>query len=151
MASSENLSHRGLASNCFNKVWDYLDKSSLSEQEIDEMVHVAHASFWHWTQVEDHTPQNLSIGTWQLSRVYAVAGLPERAEHFSNRCIDVSEAGDLPPFFVGYAYETAARAKALMGDANGAKGLVAKGQALAEQVDAEEDRKALLDDLRSIS
>tara|TARA_Y100000588_G_scaffold379411_1_gene461505 strand:+ start:408 stop:653 length:246 start_codon:yes stop_codon:yes gene_type:complete len=81
--------------------------------------------------VEDHTPQNLSIGTWQLSRVYAVAGLP--------------------PFFVGYAYETAARAKALMGDANGAKGLVAKGQALAEQVDAEEDRKALLDDLRSIS
>ena len=80
---SHNLTHRRLAASCFNKTWEYLRKPELTAEEAEEMIHVSHASFWHWKQVEDHTPLNIAIGTWQLARVYAVAGLPERAEHFA--------------------------------------------------------------------
>ena len=147
---SKALTHRELAASCFNRTWDYLDKPELSADEIDEMIHIAHASFWHWTQVEDHTSLNLSIGTWQLSRVYAVAGQPERAEHFAKRCVEVSETHDLPPFYVGYGYEACARASALRGERQNAMELIEKGRHLANLVEKEEDQRALLNDLDSI-
>ncbi len=147
---SEGLSHRGLAASCFNKTWDYLGKSELSAEEAEEMIHVAHASFWHWNQVEDHTPLNISVGTWQLSRVYTMAGLPERAEYFARRCIEVSENNNLPPFYVGYGYEASARAKALQGEKQEAQDLIERAKRLADQVQEKDDQQTLLDDLNSI-
>ena len=114
------------------------------------MIHVSHASFWHWNQVEDHTPLNISIGTWQLARVYAVAGLPERAEYFAQRCVEVGETNDLPPYFVGYGYEASARAKALKGERKAAQDLISRAKRLAEQVQELDDQIVLLDDLNPI-
>ena len=147
---SDNLNHRSMAASCFNKTWEYLRKSELSAEEAEEMVHASHASFWHWTQVEDHTPLNISIGTWQLARVYAVARLPERAEYFAQRCIEVGENNDLFPYFVGYGYEAKARAKALQGDGQAAQNLISKAKRLADQVQELDDRMVLLDDLKAI-
>ena len=146
----DNLTHRRLAASCFNKTWEYLRKPELTAEEAEEMIHVSHASFWHWNQVEDHTPLNLAIGTWQLARVYAVAGLPERAEYFAQRCVEVGETNDLPPYFVGYGYEASARAKALKGERKTAQDLVAKAKSLADQVQELDDRMVLLDDLNTI-
>ena len=125
---SDILTHRGLAASCFNKTWEYLRKPELSTEEAEEMIHLSYASFWHWTQVEDHTPLNISIGTWQLARVYAIAGLPERAEYFAQRCIEVGENCQLPPYFAGYGYEAHARAKALQGERQAAQDLISRGQ-----------------------
>ena len=147
---SDNLTHRGLAASCFNKTWEYLRKPELTAGEAEEMIHVSHASFWHWNQVEDHTPLNIAIGTWQLARVYAVAGLPERAEYFAHRCIAVAEDNDLPPFYVGYGYEASARAKALQGERQAAYDLISRARRLADQVQELEDRRGLLDDLKTI-
>lgn len=106
--------HKQLAVNCFNKVWDILDKKERTDLEIEEMIHLCHTSFWHWTQVENHTKQNLSIGYWQLSRVYSLAGNGEEALKYANRCITVSEEADLAPFFIAYAYESKAKAHKLL-------------------------------------
>ena len=147
---SDNLTHRRLAASCFNKTWEYLRKPELTAKEAEEMIHVSHASFWYWDQVEDHTPLNISIGTWQLARVYAVAGLPERAEYFAQRCVEVGETNDLPPYFVGYGYEASARAKALKGERKAAQDLISRAKRLAEQVQELDDRIVLLDDLNTI-
>ena len=147
---SDNLTHRRLAASCFNKAWEYLRKPELSVQEAEEMIHVSHASFWHWNQVDDHTPLNIAIGTWQLARVYAIAGLMERAEYFAQRCIEVGENNDLPPYFVGYGYEASARAKALQGDRQAALDLISRAKRLADQVQEPDDRMVLLDDLNAI-
>nr|WP_309101745.1 hypothetical protein [Fredinandcohnia onubensis] len=47
-----NLSHKQLATECFNKVWDLLENTNRTEYETEEMMHLSHASFWHWTQVQ---------------------------------------------------------------------------------------------------
>ncbi len=147
---SDNLTHRGLAASCFNKTWEYLRKLELTAREAEEMIHVSHASFWHWNQVEDHTPLNIAIGTWQLARVYAVAGLPKRAEYFAQRCIAVAENNGLPPYYVAYGYEARARAKALHGERQAAHDLISRARRLADQVQEMVDRRALLDDLNAI-
>jgi tetratricopeptide (TPR) repeat protein len=108
---NELFTHRQLAGKCFNHVWDLLDKKERTKQEEEQMVHLCHASFWHWTQVEDHTQQNLSIGYWQLSRVYSEIGNGEQALHYAHHCIAVSLEAKLAPFYIGYAYEALARAQ----------------------------------------
>ena len=147
---SDNRTHRRLAASCFNKTWEYLRKPELTAKEVEEMIHVSHASFWHWNQVGHHTPLNISIGTWQLARVYAVAGLPERAEYFAQRCIEVGENNDLPPYYVGYGYEASARAKVLQGERQAALDLISRAKRLADQVPELDDRMVLLDDLNAI-
>ena len=105
-----SFTHRELAVACFNKVWDLLVMENRSENESEEMVHLCHSSFWHWTQVKEHTATNLSIGYWQLSRVYAVTGQGVIALHYAEKCIEVSINAELKPFYIAYAYEAAARA-----------------------------------------
>lgn len=105
-----SFTHRELAVKCFNKVWDLLVLENRSEKESEEMVHLCHSSFWHWTQVQEHTPTNLSIGYWQLSRVYAVIGKEDIALQYADKCIEISTKAELEPFYIAYAYEAAARA-----------------------------------------
>lgn len=78
------------------------------------MIHLCHTSFWNWTQVEDHTPQNISIGYWQLSRVYSVVGNGGQALYYADQCVKVSTEAELPPFFIAYAYEARARAQLVL-------------------------------------
>lgn len=105
-----SFTHREMAITCFNKVWDLLGLENRSQKQSEEMVHLCHSSFWHWTQVQEHTPTNLSIGYWQLSRVYAVTGKSENALHYAKECIEISANEELEPFYKAYAYEAAARA-----------------------------------------
>ena len=109
------FSHKQLAATCFNQVWDLLEKKSRTLEEQEQMIHLCHSSFWHWTQADECTEQNLSIGYWQLSRVYAVAGQGENALNYAKRCIAVSEEAGLAPFYIGYGYEAAARACIVLG------------------------------------
>ncbi|WP_035445795.1 hypothetical protein [Bacillus sp. UNC41MFS5] len=107
--------HKQQAVNSFNAVWDLLDLNVRTNEEVEKMIHQAHTSFYHWTQVEGHTAKNLSIGYWQLSRVYATAGLGERSMYYAERCLSVSLENEIEPFYIGYAYEALSRANALLG------------------------------------
>ena len=135
---------------CFNKTWDYLDKESRTPIEIEEMIHAAHCSFYHWSQVKDVTPTNFSIGTWQLSRVYAVADFADRSRHYAERCVEISEGNDLPSFYVAYAYEAMARARALAGESEEASTWTEKARSLLKRVENLDERKILSDDLEGI-
>lgn len=115
-STKQTFTHKQLASSCFNRVWDFLDKEQLSPEEKEEMIHLCHSSFWHWTQTEGHTEQNLSIGYWQLSRVYAVVGLGELALSYAKRCISISLKAELAPFYIGYGYEAEASAYSVLGE-----------------------------------
>jgi hypothetical protein len=75
------------------------------------MIRLTHASIWHWTQREDCKSTNLSIGYWQASRVYALAGRIEDARRYGELCLKHSHQE--VPFYLGYAYEALARAEKL--------------------------------------
>ncbi|MCG7344836.1 hypothetical protein MHZ92_11880 [Sporosarcina sp. ACRSL] len=149
MKETETLtfSHKQLAATCFNQVWDLLEKEVRTPEEQEQMIHLCHSSFWHWTQAEECTETNLSIGYWQLARVYAVAGQGENALNYAKRCIVVSEEASLAPFYIGYGYEAAARAYFVLGQNDESRRYKDLAYEYVEKMTDEESKKLLLSDL----
>ncbi|WP_088042333.1 hypothetical protein [Bacillus sp. EAC] len=145
------FTHKQFAVSCFNKVWDLLDSENRTESESEEMVHLCHSSFWHWTKVEDHTPKNLSIGYWQLSRVYAVINQGDSALLYAKKCMEISHASEIEPFYVAYAYEAAAREYLVLNQHNESFEAKSKSLEYASQVIDEESKGWLIKDLNSIN
>ena len=137
---------RELAVRLFNGVWELLERPDRTPAEDDRMVHMAHASRFHWEEVG--VAVNLARGEWQCSRVYTVVGRAEPALHHARRVLQVCRDNGIGDFDLGYAYEALARAHALAGDADEAR----KWLARAREVDVAEadDRELLLADLDTI-
>lgn len=144
------LSHKQMAVNCFNGVWEYLELPERTKVEEEKMIHMAHSSFFHWTQVEDHTPKNLSIGYWQLSRVYAVANLGERFHYYAERCLEVSKNHNLDPFYLGYAYEALSRSTLILGQRDISQKYYQQAQDFAQKVKDDSSKEILINDLETI-
>lgn len=141
--------HKYFSADCFNKTWDNMDRDeNRSIEENMEMLHTAIASLWHWTQREDVTPKNLSIGYWQVSRVYNLIQQPNNARTYG--LLSLKYAKELEPFLQAYAYETLARAEMQCNNRVIMMVHLEKAHKLAEQIDNEEDRQALAKDLSSI-
>ncbi len=153
MADTPNFdiqqAHKYFSADCFNKTWDNMDKDGdRSNEENMEMLHTAIASLWHWTQREDVTPKNLSIGYWQVSRVYCLVKQPNNARRYGLLALEYAK--ELSPFLKGYAYETLARAEKIANKRVIMKEYLAKAREMLEQIDSEEDRQALARDLDAI-
>jgi hypothetical protein len=90
--------HKYFSTECFNKTWDNMEKDgNRSNEESMEMLHTAVASLWHWSQREDVTHKNLSVGYWQVSRVYCLIGQPNIARRYGLLSLEYSR--ELSPFF----------------------------------------------------
>jgi len=142
--------HAHFSTECFNRCWGLIDKPNRSPEDVEDMLLLAQASLWHWKQRADCKPLNLSIGYWQVSRVYALAGEHEMARLFGNRCLKVGQDNKLPSFYLGYAYEALARAELLHKNKDGATDLLAKAREELERVTDKEERQLLEADLDSL-
>jgi hypothetical protein len=140
--------HRYFSADCFNKVWEFIDKTNRTPDEDEEMIRLTQASIWHWTQRDDCKSSNLSMGYWQASRVLSISGRGAEARYYAELCLQQSR--DATPFLLGYAYEALARAEKVAGNAS----LIAKYKAEAvrhaENVEDSDDRKLLADDLATL-
>ena len=83
--SKEIELHRKFATDCFNSTWNLLDKNKRTLEDDARMIHMAHASRYHWGEIG--TPLNFTRGDWQISRVYAVLGLGENALKYGKSCL----------------------------------------------------------------
>jgi hypothetical protein len=140
--------HRFFSAHCFNQGWNLIDKPDRTSDDDEQLLLLAHASLWHWTQREDCSPRNLSIGYWQLARIYALLGRSADARQAGERCLRHAEK-ELP-FFIAYGHEALARAAAVSGDAAGRDRHLKEAERLAALVEDAEERTALEADLRSI-
>ena len=140
--------HEYFSAENFNKAWEYIEKTDRSQEDDLAMLHTAIASLWHWTQREDATHENLSVGYWQVSRVYNLMKQPHNARTYGR--LALKYADDLEPFFKAYAYETLARAEMLSGNRVIMLEYFQKAREMAEQMTDEEDRQFLLRDLETI-
>ncbi len=75
--------HQHFSTHCFNGAWDLIDKPVRTSDENEQMIQLAHASLWHWSQRADCCEKNLSIGYWQLARIYALLGEENNAGKFA--------------------------------------------------------------------
>ncbi len=143
-----SLAHRHFSAECFNRTWALIEKPDRTDADDESMVLCALASLWHWTQRTDCTNRNLSIGHWQVSRAYALAGDGGNAMRHGLRSLAL--AVGLSHFLSGYAYEAIARAAILLKDQNAfAENLrLAKSSVLA--VASDQERSILERDLREL-
>ena len=142
--------HRYFSAECFNRAWDLMDKPERTPAENEEMVRLSLTSTWHWTQRPDCTPQNLSVGCWQTSRIYALLGRARLARHYGQLSLEAIQAAGGLPFYLGYAFEALARAEWVAGDAAKTAEYLALAQEAAGRVPDADARAALLADLESI-
>lgn len=146
---TDGQDHRKLSADSFNRTWELLEKKDRTEEENERMISLAHASLAHWRMREDCTDQNLSIGYWQISRVYAVLEDGENAKRYGELCLAVSETE--PPFYLGYAHEALARAALVQKNRAAFDQHLAEARTQAALVTDPEERKLLEDDLAGLS
>lgn len=141
--------HKYFSTDCFNKTWDTMDKDGGRSTEEDmEMLHTAIASLWHWSQRQDVTDENLSVGYWQVSRVYCLIQQPYNARRYGR--LSLQYAKDLAPFYRGYAYETLARAEMIANNRVNMLTYLEKAREMLEQVEDVEDKEMLAKDVETI-
>ncbi len=114
------------------------------------MVHIAHASRYHWGQVPAVTLAHLARGEWLISRVYAVLGRPEPALHHARRVLELCQENGIGDWDLAFAYEALARAHAVAGDAAQARDCTDQALAAAEDIAEDEDRDLVLADLETV-
>ena len=152
MSDSHSLditaAHKFFSAENFNQTWDYIEKSSRSPEEELAMLHAAITSLWHWTQRDDVTDENLSVGHWQVSRVFNLIQQPDNARTYG--LLSLKYARELTPFLKGYAYETLARAEMQAGNRVAMYYYLEKAREMAQGITDREDLQLLLNDLDSI-
>ena len=140
--------HRALAVGLFNHVWELLSTPDRTPAMSAQMVHAAHASRFHWSQVGG--PEQLAIGDWQCSRVYSVLGRGEPALHHAHASLAICHEAGLGGWVIAAAYEALARASGVAGDEVGkAHWLAVARQATAAIVDPK-DREVIEADVATL-
>ncbi len=142
-------SHRFFSADAFNRTWDLLDLAERTPSQDREILLLAHASLWHWTQREDFGDRQLSVGLWMLARVHAVLGLGDVARHHAAACLAASEGE--PPFYLAYAHEALARAAGVTGDEAGKARHLESAWILATRIEDPGEREMLERDLASLA
>lgn len=138
--------HRRVAIALFNRTWDLLELPERSVELDDELLHSAHASRLHWTAAGGDVTR-LATGEWQCARVYAVLERAEPAAWHARRALALCRAAAITGFLEGAAHEALARAALVAGDRDAARRWVDHARSIAADLDDEEDREVLTNDL----
>lgn len=124
-----------------------MEKKNRDGQEERQMLHLAHASRYHWGLAG--TPKHQAISDWQISRIYANLNQPSLALEFAKSCLDACEKNDLSDT-IHTAYEGMARAHAIGKDYKSAREYIGKAREYLDRLTGldEDDRKLYLDQIR---
>ena len=134
--------HRSLAVDANNSIWELVEKTDRTAEDDEEMLRRAYAAAYHWQRAAGAGPENEARARYMLAKVHLLAGLPERALHYADACMEATVAAGLEDFDLAYAYEARARAlKALGRDDEATEAWAA---ALAVPI-ADADDKAIVD------
>ncbi len=144
--------HRRLGVDLFNHVWTLIEKTNRTPTEIDEMIHAAHASRYHWSKAG--TNANLGRGEWQVARVYSVLGRGEPAQFHAARSLAYVQAavaaGEADDWDLAAAQEGMARAAAVAADSEGAIAWRDRARASLEGIADPADREVIEGDLATL-
>ena len=129
-----------LAKHFNNETWSLLERTDRSPEDDERLVHLAHASCYHWMLAG--TPLNHQRGEWLIARVYIVLGHAESAIRHATRCMELTEAHRdlMKDFDFAYANEGCARANALAGNIDIAVKHKAEARKLGDAIADAEDK-----------
>ncbi|MFX1533457.1 MAG: hypothetical protein ACFFDI_04415 [Promethearchaeota archaeon] len=144
---TESEWHKTMAKELYNKTWELLEKKDRTPEEEESMVHMSHASRFHWSMIGE--PINFYRGEWQLARVYTVLGRAVSALHHAKLCLKYMEDHSIGDFDRAYAYEAMARASAAAGEHEEFEKYFKLAKDAGEKIEKKEDQDWFLKDLDS--
>jgi len=131
--------HKKIAISTNNGIWPTLDKESPTEEELEEALHMAHTSLYHWSKIGQ--PINIARAEYMISRVYSAFSWAKPALFHAQRCLKITEGTEIEDFDLAFAYEAMARAYHLAGMKKECIAYRELTQNAIDAVKGEEDRK----------
>lgn len=148
MTEDMEANHRKFAVGCFNQTWDLMDHKHRTHEEELKMIHMAHASRYHWGEIG--TPLEFARGDWQISRVYAILGDGKLALKYANESLRHCLDNDIGDFDLAFAYEALARSSAILKDEVAFTKYFNLAKEASAAIKEENNRKYFLSELNSI-
>jgi DNA-binding transcriptional MerR regulator len=139
---------RQLAIDLFNGVWRLIEQEDRTVEDDDRMLHMVHASRYHWGQVG--AAANRGRGEGMCSRVYSILERPEPALYHARRYLEICQEHGIGDWDLAFAYEALARASAVAGDMEQARSWTEQALAAAEDIVEDGEREVVLADLETI-
>ena len=140
--------HRNFAVECFNGTWDLIEKPNRTPEDNTRMIHMAHASRYHWGEIGNEL--NFARGDWQISRVYSILGEGHNALKYALSCLHTCKENSFGDFDLAFAYEAATRAYAVLGDQRMLEQYMELAKKAGEDIAKEEDKKYFFGELETI-
>ncbi len=144
----EKSEHRKLAVEAFNKTWGYIDNNDRTKEQDIEMIHLAHASRFHWGFAGDDL--NKARGEWQISRVYSLLSMGESALLHAQSSLSYIEKNNFKDFDLVFAYEAIAFANKILGNEKEKAKYLKLGYEAIEQVNKQGDKDYCKSELDNI-
>ena len=110
--------HRFFGVEFNNKIFQFAEKGCLSENEKEEIVALAHASFLHWLNFSGHQKVNTQRALYMLAKAYIVVEHKLKAKEYALKCYEFTQSfsTEMKDFDCAYADEIMARSAALNND-----------------------------------
>ncbi|MFC0186740.1 hypothetical protein ACFFJY_00500 [Fictibacillus aquaticus] len=140
--------HRKQAVECFNSCWDYIEKKDRTAEDDMKMIHLAHASRYHWGEIG--TALQFARGEWQISRVYALLGRFESALYHAKNNLELCQSHNIGDFDLAFAYEANARAYLIGKEVNLANSFLKLAEDAAENIAKDADKEYFLSELAQL-
>jgi hypothetical protein len=142
------VNQRQLGVDLYNKTWRLME----SREDDEVMLHMAHASAYHWQQAPECEPKNRARSEWLCSRVYTVLGRAEPALYHAKRCLEICRAHpeNMEDWDLPFAHEALARAHRVAGNDDEVRDQEQKARELGEQLADPKDREHLEEALATL-
>ena len=141
--------HKEEAVKCFNATWDLIDKPDRTNEDNVHMIHMAHASRYHWGQIG--TALEFTRGEWQVSRVYALLGMGESALFHAKEALRLCLDNGIGDFDLAFGYEAMARAYSVLANHDDKASFVDKAREAAKEIVEEGNRQYVESEISTIS
>ncbi|TFG30681.1 hypothetical protein EU527_14125 [Candidatus Thorarchaeota archaeon] len=131
--------HKKIAISTNNGIWPALDKEHPSKEELEDALHMAHTSYYHWSKIGQ--PINRARAEYMISRVYCALEWAEPAIYHAKRCLEITEETSIGDFDLAFAFEVMARAYSIAKNRSECKKYYDLSKKAIETIKGEEDRK----------
>ncbi len=143
-----NEFHKKIAIATNNEIWSTLDKEKPSEEELENALHMAHSSMYHWSKIGE--PINRARAHYMISRVYCKLEWVEPAVYHAEQCLKITEAIGIEDYDLAFAYESLARAYSVAGKSLECKKYYTLAEKAIDAIKGEEDRKICQSELDNV-
>jgi tetratricopeptide (TPR) repeat protein len=136
--------HKQIGIETNNAIWPILDKKKATKDELDEAMHMAYTSRYHWSKVG--TIVNAVRAEYMIARVYSKMKRSEPALYHAKKALKLAnkakkEDSNWQDWDMPFIYEVLARAHAVAGNKEECMKYYERAQKAISKVKDEEDKK----------